>query len=137
MTKKIIYPTPERIIEYNMLILNLIKVKKADKAKILSHSKIVDIVKECKKVRGNIYKKAVFLLKGLIQKHPFASGNRRTAFVVTKEFILNNNTKFKIKDDPKQAKIMLGIRENYYNNLEIEEWIKNGRIREFKRWIKI
>jgi len=133
MNKRIFYSTTERIIEYNLLILNIIKVKKADKAKVLNYITIVNIVEGCKKLKGNTYEKAVFLLKGIIQKHPFASGNRRTAFVVTKEFVLNNNAKFNIKDDPKQASIMLGIRENYYTDLEIKEWIKNGKIRKFKR----
>ena len=85
------------------------------------------------KTEGNIYDKAVILLKGLIQKHPFASGNRRTAFIVTKDFIISNNEKFKIKDDPKYAKVMLGIREGYYQDKEIMGWIKDGKIRQFKR----
>ena len=73
------------------------------------------------------------LLKELTQKHPFASGNRRTAFVVTKEFVLQNKGNFKIKDDPKYARVMIGIREGYYKDNEIKEWIKNGKIKEFKR----
>ena len=74
------------------------------------------------------------LLKELTQKHPFASGNRRTAFVVTKEFVLQNNGSFKIKDDPRYARVMIGIREGYYKDNEIRKWIKNGKIKEFKRW---
>jgi len=34
--KKIIYPTPEEIIEYNILVLNILKVKKADKHGVLN-----------------------------------------------------------------------------------------------------
>ena len=131
--KKIIYPAEERIIEYNLLALNLIKIKKADRAEVLSYKKIVDCVEECKRIGGDIYDKAVSLLKCLIQKHPFASGNRRTAFIVTKDFLLTNKAKFKIKDDPTHARVMLGIRENYYTDNEIKEWIKNGKIREFRR----
>ena len=37
-----IYPTPEQIIEYNFLALELIKVKKADQPKVLSRTKILD-----------------------------------------------------------------------------------------------
>lgn len=73
------------------------------------------------------------LLKGLIQKHPFASGNRRTAFIAAKDFILINAHKFGIRDDPTSAKVMQGIREDYYSNNEIKEWLKYGKIREFKR----
>ncbi len=127
------YPSSDKIIEYNLLVLNLIKVKKADEAKVLSISRIYEIIEECKKNKGDLYDKALVLLKGLIKKHPFASGNRRTAFIVAKDFVLNNKGKFKIKDDPNCAKVMLGIREDYYTNNEIKEWIKNGKIKEFRR----
>ncbi|MEK6867859.1 MAG: hypothetical protein AABX98_03495, partial [Nanoarchaeota archaeon] len=70
---------------------------------------------------------------GLVQKHPFASGNRRTALIVTKYFLLENNQKFFVEDQPKQARVMQGIRENYYSHEEVKEWLKNGKIREFKR----
>jgi len=130
---EIIYPSIEKIIEYNLLVLDLIKVKKADSPKVLSVTKIKEVLDECQKLKGDIYDKAVVLLKGLVQKHPFASGNRRTAFVVTKEFLLSNNEKFKIEDDPHYAKVLLGIRENYYSDQEIKEWIQNGKIKKFTR----
>ena len=68
-----------------------------------------------------------------MQKHPFASGNRRTAFVVVKDFLLMNKAEFKIKDDPIYARVMLGIREGYYKEEEIKNWIVKGDIREFRR----
>ena len=129
----ILYPRAEKIIEYNVLALELIEVKKADKPEVLSKSKISEVISECKKKDGDVYDKAIVLLKGLIQKHPFASGNRRTAFIVTKDFILVNRYKFGVKDNPTSAKVMQGIRENYYSNNEIKEWIKHGKIREFTR----
>ena len=97
------------------------------------YRKLKGLIEDCKNKEGDIYDKAVTLLKGLIQKHAFASGNRRTAFVVTKEFLLNNQAKFRIKNDPKYAKVMLGIREHYYSEDEIKEWIRNGEIKEFRR----
>jgi prophage maintenance system killer protein len=72
-------------------------------------------------------------LEGLIKSHAFASGNRRTAFIITKHFIRKNKKVFRIKDDPKQAKVMTGIREDFYTHKEIKEWIKNGKIKAFKR----
>lgn len=130
---KIIYPTPEKIIEYNLLVLSVIKVKKSDKADVLSYQRILNCVEGCKNAEGDVYDKAVYLMKCLIQQHPFASGNRRTAFIVTKDFLLKNKAKFKVKDDPKYARVMLGIRENFYKDEEIKEWLKTGDIREFKR----
>lgn len=72
-------------------------------------------------------------MKGLIQKHPFASGNRRTAFVVAEDFLLNNRAKFGVGNNPHQARIMTGIREGFYTHDEIKDWLKHGKIRAFKR----
>ncbi|MFH1391847.1 MAG: Fic family protein [Candidatus Diapherotrites archaeon] len=127
------FPSVEKVIEFNILALNIISVKKADSAKVLSKTKISEVLKECKGDRGDIYDKAVVLLKGIIQKYPFASGNRRTAFVTMKYFLGINRYKTRIKDDPKNARPFQGIRESYYLDEEIKEWIKNGKIREFKR----
>ena len=131
--EKIVYPTPEKIIEYNLLVLSIIKVKKADKPKVLSRSKIVDVIEDCKNLDGDIYDRAVFLMKSLVQKHPFASGNRRTAFIVTKDFLIANHSMFNIKDDPRYARVMVGVRERFYKDEEIKQWILAGEIREFKR----
>ncbi|MBW2974150.1 Fic family protein [Candidatus Woesearchaeota archaeon] len=133
MANHIVYPTTEQIIEYNILALNMIRVKKADKVEVLSEARIDRVIKECKEAEGDIYDKAVCLLKGIIQEHAFASGNRRTSFIATKNFVISNKGKFRIKDDPYYARVMQGIRENYYDDNEIKEWIKNGKIKEFKR----
>jgi len=130
---EVVYPTAERLIEYNFLALEFIKVKKADQPKVLSHSKISEVIADCEKKEGDLYDKAVILLKGLVQKHPFASGNRRTAFIATKDFVISNKGKLGIKDEPAYAKVMQGVRENYYSDEELREWIRNGKIREFKR----
>jgi len=133
MQKKLIYLLPEKIIKYNILALDLIRTKKADKPEVLSYDKLFDIIDGCKDLKGDIYDKAVFLLRGLTQSHAFASANRRTAFIVAKEFLENNKAKFNVKDNPEQARAMIGIRENFYKDSEIKEWLKNGKIREFER----
>ena len=130
---EIIYPSTEKIIEYNLLAISLFKVKKADKAQVISKEGLGTIVEACKELDGDVYDKAVFLLRDLIKRHPFVSGNRRTAFITTKAFLTENSAMFNIKDDPTQARVMTGIREGYYSNEEIKEWIKHGKIREFKR----
>ena len=127
------YPSEEKIIELNVLILTVIKVKKADKSEVLSHSKISKALDSCIEFDGDLYDKAVILMSELIKAHAFASGNRRTAFIVTKYFVMQNNGKFKIKDDFSYAKVMQGIREDYYLTDEIKEWIKNGKIKPFQR----
>ncbi len=127
------YLSVEKIIELNVLAINLIKVKKADKAEVKSRQKITDSINETTGKQGDIYDKAVVLAKGLIQKHAFASGNRRTAFLAAKYFLIENSQKFGPKDDANQSKVMLGIREQYYSDEEIKGWLKNGKIKEFVR----
>jgi len=133
MEDNLTYPVRAQIIEYNIIALDVLKIKKADKAKVLSLQKIDEAIKECKEVQGDIYDKAIVLLTGLVKKHPFASGNRRTAFISVKDFLLQNRAKFGIKDNPINARVMLGIRESFYSKDEVKEWIQNGKIREFKR----
>ena len=130
------YPSVEKIIEYNLLALTVIKIKKADRSEVLSRGKLDYTVARCKELEGDLYDKAVYLFKTLIQLHPFASGNRRTAFIVTKGFLTENGGNFNIEDNPIQAQVMLGIRENYYLDEELKEWIKNGKIKDFKRFEK-
>ena len=131
--KRIKYPKLKEIIEYNKFILKEIKVKKSDKPKVLSLLKIRDSIQNCKKFKGDIYNKATCLLENLIQKHPFASGNRRTSLFTTLVFLKDNNVTPKVKNEPKSAKVLIGIREGFYNSLEINNWLENGKIRKFKR----
>ncbi len=131
--RELMYPSPERIVEYNILALELIKVRKADRPKVLNLPALRSVLDDCESAQGDVYDKAVVLLRGLVQKHPFASGNRRTAFIAAKDFLLRNNAKFGVKDDPGYARVMQGIRENFYSEDEIKEWIKHGKIREFTR----
>jgi len=127
------YPSVDKIIEFNLLALSVIKVKKSDSAKVLSRAKLLGVVNSTKSFEGDLYDKAVVLLKGIIQAHAFAIGNRRTAFISTKYFLVMNNKKIGVIDDPENARVMLGIREEYYSNAKIKEWLKNGKIKEFKR----
>lgn len=127
------YLTDEDLEDFNVLVINLIKVKKADKAEILSKRKLSLVLQEVEDFEGDLYDKAAVLLSGLVKAHAFASGNRRTAFVATKEFVTLNKGKFKILDDPSYAKVMQGVRENYYSHSELKDWIKNGKIKKFER----
>ena len=131
--KKIKYLNAQDMIEFNVMALSIIKAKKADKSEVLSYQKIREVVEGCENSKGDIYDKAAFLFKKIIKQHAFASGNRRTAFIITKHFLLLNGADFNIKDEPEYAKIMTGIRENYYSDAEIKKWLQNGQIREFKR----
>ncbi len=127
------YPSIERIFEYNTLSLAITQSKKADKSFLVSEEKLASVLNLCKKLEGDLYDKSIILLKGIIQKHPFASGNRRTAFIIMKDFLLNNNMKIGVNGDPAFAKVLQGVRENYYSDEEIKEWIQHGKIKIFQR----
>ena len=131
--KALKYIEYEKIIEFNLFSLSILQVKKSDKHEVASKPKIEAVLEQCKKENGDVYHKAAILLTGLVRAHGFASANRRTAMFAAKYFLAQNGEKFKIEDNPKQAKILLGIREHYYTIGEIAGWLKNGTIREFRR----
>ena len=50
-----------------------------------------------------------------------------------KDFLLSNTETLGIQDNPEQARVMIGIRENFYKDQELKEWLKHGKIRKFER----
>src|SRR3989338_2130571 len=113
------YPSVEKVIEVNLLSLHVIKAKKAYSHQVLSMAKISAVLEACKNCQGDVFDKAVVLLKGLVQAHAFASANRRTGFLVMKYFLVMNNQKLKVGDNPENAKVLLGVREHHYSDAEI------------------
>ena len=127
------YPTVELLILTNKRVIEETKVTKAEKHGLLVDKKILEnIIKETKETKGDIYKKAAILLVWLVQKHPFESGNRRTAFLATVNFLEVNKTKVNINND-KIVNILQGIREGFYTSDEISKWLRGEDIHEFKR----
>jgi death-on-curing family protein len=85
----------------NELVLSEIKVRKADRPQVLSRTKLDRISTNARETEGDTYDKATALIVGLVRGHPFASGNRRTAFVATRLFLEQNGEKMKVEHDPK------------------------------------
>ena len=108
-------------------------MKKADKPQVLSKSKLLDIVRGAEELEGDVYDKAALMLKTLIKMHPFASGNRRTAFLVVVDFLSNNHAHIGVINNPGEAKVSQGIREDLYTSDELKEWLQHGKIKPFKR----
>lgn len=127
------YLSDDDVITFNLLALELIKAKKKDKHELLSWQKLEAALEACRLAQGGLYEKAAVLMSELAFSHVFASGNRRTAFIATKEFVKRNKGRFSIPDAPGNAEIMVGIREGRYSINEIAEWIKHGEIIERKR----
>jgi death-on-curing family protein len=127
------YPTVEEIQYYNTIAIEMFRKTKHDIAKTITVSYIKKAIEKVKNNKGNLYDKAAVLLYELTRVHAFESGNKRTAFLTTKKFVINNKGKFNIPDSIDNVNVMIGIRENYYSVNEIKEWIKNGKIKEFRR----
>ncbi|MBI5355013.1 MAG: type II toxin-antitoxin system death-on-curing family toxin [Candidatus Aenigmarchaeota archaeon] len=126
------YPTADEITEANRRVLAEIKEKKGDRHGLVDvgRKRIETVLDDAILGRGDIYDKAAIILRGLIKKHPFVSGNRRTAFTVTEAFLeLNGEHPLVIHD----SEVLQGIREEFYSLDEIKHWLKGGKIREFKR----
>jgi len=128
-----IYPTVEEIQYNNTIAIEMFRRSKRDQAKTISVSYIKKAIDAMKVVPGDLYDKAALLLLELTRIHAFESGNKRTAFLTTKKFVVTNGERFNIPDTENNVKIMIGIRENYYTQKEIKEWIKHGKIKAFKR----
>ncbi len=127
------YPTVEEIQYYNTIAIEMFRKSKHDEAKTISIAYVKKAIEKVKNKQGNLYEKAALMLYELTRIHAFESGNKRTAFLTTKKFVLRNEGKFNIPDSTDNVKVMIGIRENYYSLNEIKEWIKNGKIKEFRR----
>jgi len=125
------YLDVDTIIKVNRWVLDEVRVRKADRHQVLSKSKIQEVLDKVVSTPGDIYDKAVTLLVGLATAHPFASGNRRTAFVSTVLFLMLNGITpvIKYRDDS-----MVGIREGFYTREEIKSWLKGDELRPFKRF---
>ena len=128
-----IYPTVEEIQYNNAIAIEMFRKSKRDQAKTISVSYIQKAIDATKAIPGDLYDKAALLLLKLTRIHAFESGNKRTAFLTTKKFVVTNGKQFNIPDTENNVKVMIGIRENYYTQKEIKEWIKHGKIKTFKR----
>ena len=127
---KFIYPSKESIIYVNKMI-NLMSNMKADTYKLLRDEVFIDtIINKVKDTEGNVYDKAAVLLDNLVKTHGFASGNKRTAFVVTTYFLKKNGGKARFEDFDKIEKVLRNMR--LYTIREITEWLRMGEIDEAK-----
>jgi len=124
------YVDSDEIVKVNKLVLREIVVRKADRPQVLSRTKLDLILANVHETKGDTHDKATALIIGLIRGHPFASGNRRTAFVATKLFLEQNGEKMSVEHDPK---ILLGIREGFYTTAEVKSWLKGNAVKRFAR----
>jgi len=126
----VIYPTIDELVELNRRVLGEIRVKKADRHQVLSRSGLEHLMRLVEEQAGGVYEKSVTLLTVLVRTHPFASGNRRTAYLATMSFLRINGRTATVQHDPR---VLQGIREEFYTRDEIKAWLKGYEIKEFRR----
>ena len=124
---RIKYPIVEEVIATNKRVLEVHRAKKADKHELLgTKHQIQEIINKAKRKKGDIYIKSAILLKELTISHLFASGNRRTAYLVTNDFIYKNKKK-DIEKTEKEVEIFKKIRYRDISDEELAKWIKNKK----------
>jgi death-on-curing family protein len=126
----IAYPTVDELIETNRRALIEIRSKKADSHRVLSRRLLNAALERVEAESGDLYDKAAVLLTELVRAHAFASGVRRTAYAATMAFLRTNGQHPRVFPD---AKILTGVREGFYAQDEIKEWLKGNAIRKFTR----
>ena len=130
MPKEYAYPTRESVMFTNEIV-NIMSNKKADQHKLLKSANYIDeIIEQTKQTQGDLYDKAAALMHGLITTHGFASGNKRTGFIVTVRFLKKNGGRIRVKNFNKVERIITNIK--VYDPKEIAIWLRIGEIDETK-----
>jgi len=80
------------------------------------------------KLEKSLTKIASTILRDMIRLHPFADGNKRTAFHTMLYFMELNGKTFKYghKDENKIEKLLNRIARKIETEAEIEKWIEGG-----------
>jgi prophage maintenance system killer protein len=127
---EIVYPSVEEIIETNRRVLERVITDKRDRHVVWSQQAVRQVLSATKRTRGDVYDKAATLLVGLVKRHPFKSGNRRTAVAITSYFLAVNHAPTLVPADTEVlAKLRLGI----YKKGQIAAWLKGHGIEEERR----
>ena len=124
---RIKYPTVEEVIATNKRVLEVHRAKKADRHELLgTKHQIQEIIDKMKNKKGDVYVKSAVLMRELTISHLFASGNRRTAYLVTNDFIYKNK-KRDIEKTEKEVEIFKKMRYRDISDEELAKWIKNKK----------
>lgn len=85
---------------------------------------MLDFVLEHMKVPKDIVGQALTLLFGIIERHPFVDGNKRTGLECTDIFLDYNLKNFKIKDIDEAEAVVLSIARGEASRNRVRKWIE-------------
>ncbi len=119
-------PTPDEIIATHEEIEEQYDLKYRG-ARIAAPTLVLRrLLEEAEKLSGK-YQQAAFLLRKLITEHIFEDGNKRTAWVTTREYLQSVDRRPAETGD-RVPRILRRIRR--YEIEEIAEWLETGEIDE-------
>lgn len=125
-------PDADEIISINEEVLRVYPQKKADRHHVMSYAKVADAAQKARSEQEP-YAVAATLLVELVRAHAFASGNKRTSFFCARNVLASVGEPFKIRDSIANARVLIGVREGFYNRNDIIHWLRTGDIHEFTR----
>ena len=128
------YPTLDDVIRVNQDLFGLDApnpFRRAEKHQLEAPSQIILALKLMREESRSGWYKAAVLLKALC-KRPFASGNKRTAFLMAYAFLIQNglyqeSTANPVIDEPdRNTSVLVGTRQGYYTVDDLAEWYETG-----------
>lgn len=111
--------TKEEIVQLNKKIVE----KFGGSIGMQNESNLDFILAKVKNVKG-IFRKATELMYGINQGHPFLDGNKRTAFEVSKIFLLANGFQLNIEEREAEEFLVKMAQPERLSINEVEIWIK-------------
>ena len=100
-------------------------ISKAEKHELIKPKEALEktIKKACSK--KDKYDVAASLLEGINRGHFFGSANKRTSYIVTQNFLKNNNEKVTKKTSDEEARFLLKVRKGEVSKNKIKRWLKS------------
>ena len=121
------YPNAEDAKKANKIAVEKFRATKAEKNKLESPIKLESAILKCQKKKGNVEKKAVCLLKSISDAHPFASANRRSAYILMNEFLWKNKGYMIAKKKEYTSQLFKELRRRDVKDKEILDWYKHNK----------
>ena len=119
-------PTPDEILATHAEIEEQYDLKFTGAYSSVPQVSLREVLVEAENVEG-FYRRAAFLLRKLITEHVFRDGNKRTAWIVTLEYLESNGIQPAEMGD-RVPLILRRIRR--YELDEVARWLESGDIDE-------
>lgn len=120
------FPTPEEILATHQEIEDAYDMKYTGARVAAPKLKLKRILRDGEQ-HDELYVRAAFLLRKLITAHLFEDGNKRTAWVTTREYLADHDEE-PAERGPDSEKVLRRIRR--FDVDEIAEWLETGEIDE-------